>query len=141
MKRVCILFICLGFLGCNEFMHDAPKGPTATTDNEAKVIPSRNHADGKALFMANCASCHNPLKDATGPALQGALQRWNNDTARLHAYVRNPSKLAQTDEYAKALQQKWNINMTAFPDLTNDQIDAIFQYTSEYSQPSTSAAQ
>jgi cytochrome c551/c552 len=27
--------------------------------------------DGKALFQANCASCHNPYKDATGPALKG----------------------------------------------------------------------
>ena len=27
--------------------------------------------DGKALFQANCASCHNPYKDATGPKLNG----------------------------------------------------------------------
>jgi cytochrome c551/c552 len=27
--------------------------------------------DGKALFQANCAACHNPIKDATGPALKG----------------------------------------------------------------------
>lgn len=31
--------------------------------------------DGKALFQANCAACHNPLKDATGPALQGISGR------------------------------------------------------------------
>src|SRR5690606_11891829 len=28
--------------------------------------------DGKAIFQSNCASCHHPLKDATGPALKGA---------------------------------------------------------------------
>jgi len=34
-----------------------------------------NAQDGKALFQANCASCHNPIKDATGPALQGITGR------------------------------------------------------------------
>ena len=27
--------------------------------------------DGEALFKANCANCHHPLEDRTGPALQG----------------------------------------------------------------------
>ena len=35
--------------------------------------------DAKAIFMADCASCHNPIKDAVGPALQGALARWDDD--------------------------------------------------------------
>src|SRR4051812_2575579 len=34
--------------------------------------------DGKALFMSNCASCHNPLKDATGPALQNIDKTFPN---------------------------------------------------------------
>ena len=32
-------------------------------------------ADGEALFKANCASCHKPLEDYTGPMLQGARKR------------------------------------------------------------------
>ena len=32
-------------------------------------------ADGEALFKANCASCHKPLEDYTGPKLQGARER------------------------------------------------------------------
>jgi cytochrome c551/c552 len=28
-------------------------------------------ADGEALFKANCASCHKPDKDFSGPALKG----------------------------------------------------------------------
>jgi mono/diheme cytochrome c family protein len=31
------------------------------------------HADGPAIFQRHCASCHNPLKDATGPALNKQL--------------------------------------------------------------------
>ena len=32
-------------------------------------------ADGEALFKANCANCHKPLEDFTGPKLQGARKR------------------------------------------------------------------
>ena len=32
-------------------------------------------ADGEALFKANCASCHKPDKDFTGPALKGWKDR------------------------------------------------------------------
>jgi len=34
--------------------------------------------DGKALFQSNCASCHNPLKDATGPALKNIDKTFPN---------------------------------------------------------------
>ena len=53
-----------------------------------------NAQDGKALFQANCAACHNPLKDATGPALKGIdervpskewLHKWVNNSAALIA--------------------------------------------------------
>src|SRR5206468_737387 len=33
-------------------------------------------AEGKSLFKSNCASCHNPKADGTGPALQGVTARW-----------------------------------------------------------------
>jgi cytochrome c551/c552 len=32
-------------------------------------------ADGEALFKANCAACHKPDKDFTGPALKGWKDR------------------------------------------------------------------
>ena len=31
---------------------------------------------GEKLFKANCASCHKPDKDMTGPKLQGAKALW-----------------------------------------------------------------
>ena len=34
-------------------------------------------AEGKALFKSNCASCHNPTADGTGPALKGVTARWD----------------------------------------------------------------
>jgi mono/diheme cytochrome c family protein len=32
--------------------------------------------EGKALFKGNCAACHNPKADGTGPALMGVTARW-----------------------------------------------------------------
>lgn len=32
--------------------------------------------EGKSLFSSNCASCHNPKVDGTGPALMGVTARW-----------------------------------------------------------------
>lgn len=38
--------------------------------------------DGEKLFQQNCASCHKPDKDMTGPALKGARQRWIDNPLR-----------------------------------------------------------
>lgn len=85
--------------------------------------------DGKALFMSNCASCHNPLKDATGPALKGVDKRVPN-AEWLHNWVHNSSKLvASGDKYANDIFGKWGkTQMTAFPQLSNEDIDAIVAY-------------
>ncbi|MFT4062125.1 MAG: cytochrome c3 family protein [Edaphocola sp.] len=85
--------------------------------------------DGKALFQANCASCHNPLKDATGPALQGVDSRVPSKEW-LHNWVHNSaSVIAGGDKYANDLYTKWNKTaMTAFPNLKNEEIDAIVEY-------------
>lgn len=85
--------------------------------------------DGKALFQANCASCHNPLKDATGPALQGVDQRVPS-AEWLHKWVKNSaSVIASGDKYANDIYAKWNKTaMTAFPNLKDEEIDAIVTY-------------
>ncbi|TMI92171.1 MAG: c-type cytochrome [Bacteroidetes bacterium] len=39
-----------------------------------------NAQDGKAVFLAKCASCHSMGNDgATGPNLQGVVERWGGD--------------------------------------------------------------
>lgn len=92
--------------------------------------------DGKALFTANCASCHNPIKDATGPALKGAEARWG-DKAKLHAWVRNSQAvIASGDKYANELYTKWGrVAMTSFPSLADEEIDAIFKYVESVQPP------
>ncbi len=85
--------------------------------------------DGKAIFQANCAACHNPIKDATGPALQGADGRVPSKEW-LYEWIHNPAaKIASGDAYANKLYDDWGkTQMTAFPDLTEAEIDAVIAY-------------
>lgn len=84
--------------------------------------------DCRAVFQANCATCHHPMKDAMGPALKGALPRWNNDTARLKNFIRNSGKMiADGDPRATELYDKWKANMTSFPNLTDAELDCLLE--------------
>lgn len=102
---------------------------------QAKAAP-----DGKALFMSNCASCHNPIKESTGPALQGIraslpggdwVYKWVNNSGAL---------IAAGDPEAVRVFNKYNkTQMTAFPQLSKEEIDAIFKYVDEYKAPAAAA--
>ena len=100
------------------------------------ISASSAQANGEALFKANCATCHNPLKDATGPALQGVSGRAPSKDW-IHNWVHNPpAVIASGDKYANALYQKWNkTQMTPWPNLKNEEIDAIIKYVEEYKAP------
>ena len=97
--------------------------------------------DGKALFQANCAACHNPIKDATGPALKGVSGRVPNKEW-LYKWVKNSAAVISSgDKYANEIYTKWNKTaMTAFPALTNEEIDAIIKYCEDYEAPTAKAA-
>ncbi len=98
-------------------------------------------ADGEALFKANCASCHKPDKDFTGPALKGARDREPSKTW-VYDWVHNSADLREKDPYGKDLFAKWNkTQMTAFPALKNEEIDAILDYVEKWAPPVAPAAQ
>lgn len=86
--------------------------------------------DGKALFKANCKSCHNASsKASTGPGLMGVLDRIpGKDWA--HEWVHDNIALrAKGDAYAnKVFKENNGSLMTTFPALTNADIDAILDY-------------
>lgn len=94
--------------------------------------------DGKALFQTNCASCHNPLKDATGPALKGVDGRVPSKEW-LYDWIHNPAgKIASGDAYANKIYNDWGkTQMTAFPQLANEEIDAIITYVNSVEPPSS----
>lgn len=87
-------------------------------------------ADGAALFKANCASCHKVDKDFSGPALKGWKERVPGGDW-IYKWIHSP--IDQNDPYATALKNKWKPTiMTSFPQLKNDDIDAILKYVDEW---------
>ena len=93
--------------------------------------------DGKALFQANCASCHNPFKVVTGPALHGVTERIP-DKKLLHEWIHNNQKvLASGNQYFTKLYNDFNkTQMSLFPDLKENEIDAIVNYVETAKPPS-----
>jgi len=84
--------------------------------------------DGKQLFQQNCQSCHKIVGvSPTAPALAGVLERgpWA-DKAKLYAWVKNPATFK--DPYTDALKAQYGYVMTGFPQLSNEEIDAIMNY-------------
>lgn len=96
--------------------------------------------DGKALFQANCASCHNPIKVVTGPALKGVSQKVPSKEW-LYKWIHNSGALiASGDKYANQIFQEYNkVPMTAFPKLSEAEIDAIIAYVDNYVDPKSVA--
>jgi hypothetical protein len=86
-------------------------------------------ADGKALFKANCASCHKATEaKLTGPGLKGVLSRIPEGDWR-YKWVHGSQDFLKTgDSYAKKIFTEYASVMTPFPGLTNEEIDAILTY-------------
>jgi len=94
-------------------------------------------ATGKTLFNANCAACHQLDKKMTGPALRDVEARLANDAgvdrAWIYAWVRNSAGVIKSgDAYAnKVFNEFGGTAMTAFPQLSDQDIDNILAYTAE----------
>lgn len=104
-------------------------------------VPAIAAPDGKALFMSNCASCHNPVKESTGPALQNIRASLPGGDW-VYNWVHNSGALiASGDAEAVRVYNKYNkTQMTAFPQLSKEEIDAILKYVDEYKAPSAAPA-
>ena len=104
---------------------------TSTSGNG--IVLSKKSRQGKILFMDKCAACHSLFKDLTGPALFGFEERGSwKDRKNIYAWVRNPSSFMENDQYTRKLKDMYGaIIMTAFPDLTNEEIDTICEYINQ----------
>ncbi|MES2647404.1 MAG: c-type cytochrome [Bacteroidota bacterium] len=95
--------------------------------------------DGKALFNANCASCHKMDKDLTGPALLGVEDRWASKEL-LQLWIKNwPAAVATGDAYAAKIKDWSPAAMNQFPNLSDADVDAILGYISNWAPPVTAA--
>ena len=92
---------------------------------------------GKALFNTNCASCHKLDRKMTGPALRYVEKRLAEDEGLdrewLYSWIRNSSAMIKSgDTYAVKIYEEYNKSaMTAYPQLTNADIDNILAYTAQ----------
>jgi cytochrome c551/c552 len=99
--------------------------------------------EGEALFKARCATCHQAHKDGTGPKLYEVRQKWANGGAKegsLNQWVRNWQVAAANDPYAQQVSAWAPTAMSLFPDLTDDQITAIFDYVDATPLPGAGVA-
>lgn len=96
--------------------------------------------EGKNLFIANCASCHNKnMKDnLTGPALGGTEERWSAFPRKdLYAWIRgSQAMIAAGHPRAVELWNKWKPSqMNNFPGLTDEQIESMLLFiNAEYTK-------
>ena len=106
----------------------------------SRLITFSQEADpvaGKALFNTNCASCHKLDKKMTGPALRHVEARLAEDESIdrewLYAWIRNSSSVVKSgDSYANKIYEEYNKSaMTAYPQLTDADIDNILAYTAQ----------
>ncbi len=103
-------------------------------------------AKGKSLFNANCAACHQLDKKMTGPALRNVEARLADeqglDKAWLYAWIRNSSGVIKSgDAYANKVYNEYGgAAMTAFPQLSDEDLDNILAYTAEVKAEAPAAA-
>ena len=83
---------------------------------------------GNQLFNSKCAACHTVNRDVIGPALAGVTQRVSKDW--IHNFVHNSTQvIASGDTTANSLYKAYNqVQMPAFSDLTDQEIDNILAY-------------
>ncbi|MES2725735.1 MAG: c-type cytochrome [Bacteroidota bacterium] len=85
-------------------------------------------AEGEKLFNANCTACHAINDKVVGPALKDIDKRQSE--AWLIKWVKNSQAVIKSgDAYANKIYNEYNQSqMTAFPQLSDDQIKSILAY-------------
>ncbi len=99
--------------------------------------------EGEKLFKVKCATCHQVFKDGTGPKLYKVRQKWEENGAKegsIYQWVNNFENAAASDPYAAEVVNWSATSMSKFPDLTKEQIDAIFDWIDSQEQKTESSA-
>jgi mono/diheme cytochrome c family protein len=92
---------------------------------------------GKALFNTNCAACHNLDRKMVGPALRNVearlLETEGLDREWLNAWIRNSAGMIKSgDAYGLKIYEEYSkAAMTAFPQLSDEDLDNILAYTAQ----------
>lgn len=128
----------LAFLLFSTFLNaqdDAAAQETEAAAAETADTAGGDAAKGKSLFNQNCAACHALNRKMTGPALANVESRLAADEGLdrewMYAWIKNsPGMIKAGDAYAVKIYAEYNqAAMTAFPTLSNTDIDDILAYT------------
>ena len=105
--------------------------PSLSISQEADI------QEGKSLFNANCAACHQLNRKAVGPALSGVTEKYDKEW--LYRWIRNGSQMIKDgDPQAVAIWEEYNrAAMTNYPQFSDEQIDNILAYTNFTPPPPT----
>ncbi len=104
-------------------------------DSTIAATPAANlsgdSAAGEGLFKTNCAACHKLDSKATGPALRGVGSKYEREW--LYDWIHDSqAQIKSGDALAVQLFEENNKSvMTAFPQLSNEDIDNILAYTDQ----------
>jgi mono/diheme cytochrome c family protein len=139
------LFIFLLFSASIFAQEESAQDSAATTvansdqaANVAEVAAAEIDGDpvaGKQLFNTNCAACHALNRKMTGPALANVESRLQEEEGLgkewLYKWIKNSQGMISAgDPYANEIYNEYNQTaMTAFPTLSDADIDNILAYT------------
>jgi len=103
-------------------------------------LSAADAAAGEKLWKANCTSCHKVHKKLVGPALTGVTEKYEKEW--LYKWIRNSQAfIKEGDQRANAIYEEYgNSVMTAFPSLTNGDIDDILAYVNSVPVPAGTTA-
>jgi len=103
---------------------------SSLAQDAAPAAGAGDPAKGKAIFNTNCAACHKLDAKATGPALRGVADKYDKEW--LYKWVKNSAELIKSGDAdaVKVFEANGKVPMTAFPQLSNEDIDNILAYTS-----------
>jgi len=91
------------------------------------TVSAQDAAAGAAIFKQKCTACHGIEKAVVGPALKGIDTKY--DEAWLIKWIRNaPAFIASGDAQAVKASEYSPAMMSAFPELSDDDIKNIIAY-------------
>jgi len=111
------------------FTDDKPVEAAVADTSETSLKVDPMVAVGKKLFQTNCAACHKLDKKLIGPALGNIADKRTEEW--LNAWIKDNNALrASGDQQAIDIFKEYNgMPMTAFPQLSDEDISAIIAYT------------
>lgn len=135
MKNIILIVLLLNGFVFNIYsqdtttLHDAIVEEVVNPEtNPQQEFSEVKIAEGKELFKTYCKSCHAITTRLTGPALAGVETRVKRSW--IYEFVRNSAGVISSgDAYANELFIQYNqVEMTPYPNLTDNQIDLILDY-------------